>query len=246
MNYAAATITLAAAAVYDVKTREVPDKIWMTALPASAAITAAAYINNELHWLSIAVSLALAAALSLAFAYFGLFGGADVKALIYVAIAVPAYPAGLPLLPDPARTPAFTIICNAALISIIYPLRIFISNLHKMLRKQNPYQNIQIKPRDAFIMLFTSTRVPIEKLSLKNFPAERLENINGVKTRIAVPFTRAEADITSTIETIKAHSTLYVDGVLATPTIPFILPLLAATIIAVAGNIMIMLLQLLL
>jgi len=72
--------------------------------------------------------------------------------------------------------------------------------------------------------LMTARKVPVEKLrgSLKHFPAEKISVDGGVPKRRPVLFVHAEADVEGMVDELMKHKHLYVDGVLASPTIPMV------------------------
>lgn len=71
---------------YDVKTREIPDSLWL-AMGASGFILR--LWDNQ--WRLMGVGVAVACGLAFVLAISGLFGGADIKALIALACLVPTY-----------------------------------------------------------------------------------------------------------------------------------------------------------
>ena len=95
IEYAAIMISLfffAASAVFDLKAREVTDKIWIVYGPLGAALTTLQlFINPSTLFLAI-VSIAISTLVSLGLCYFGLFGGADAKATICLGLTLPLIP----------------------------------------------------------------------------------------------------------------------------------------------------------
>jgi len=79
----------ALASIYDLKTREVPDKVWLAFLPIGIALTAfRLYVLPSLILLT-AISVVLTVAISFVMFYFGLFGGADAKAIMCLGATIP-------------------------------------------------------------------------------------------------------------------------------------------------------------
>jgi preflagellin peptidase FlaK len=136
------------AAYRDVQVRRVPNDTWvpltLLALALLVADGAAAFAASDLVWerfvLPATVSVGLLIPLGYAFWYFGGFGGADAKALFVFALLYPTYPAYLfgavPLVPGtlPAVEPplpvfSFTVLTNAVLAGIAYPVGVAAANL---------------------------------------------------------------------------------------------------------------------
>ena len=79
---------------YDLKAREVPNLIWILFGPLGFALSFLQFLLTKdntflVFWL---FSFLLTTGLSLALFYLGFFGGADAKALICLAVALPVYP----------------------------------------------------------------------------------------------------------------------------------------------------------
>lgn len=72
---------------FDVKVREIPDSLWL-AMGASGIILRV----WDHQWKLMGVGVGVACGLALVLAVSGLFGGADIKALIALAFLVPTYP----------------------------------------------------------------------------------------------------------------------------------------------------------
>ena len=77
----------------DIKTRKVSDKIWILLGPVGLLLTLlSSYIAGESTLMLLGLSIALMSGLSLALFYLGLIGGADAKAFICLALAMPSAP----------------------------------------------------------------------------------------------------------------------------------------------------------
>lgn len=90
----ASLIFFVIAAVYDLRIREVPDKVWvMYGLIGLGLIALRLYSGFESIYLMV-ISIVLSVILSLVMAHLGVFGGADAKAMICLSLAVPLVPLG--------------------------------------------------------------------------------------------------------------------------------------------------------
>lgn len=100
----------------DWKKREVSNKVWLIMAPIALALTSVQFIlySPEMFEL-LAISFGIMAALSIVLFYAGAFGGADAKALMCLALALPIYPQVL--------TQVFGF--NASFVLILFPLTVF-------------------------------------------------------------------------------------------------------------------------
>jgi len=77
----------------DWEKREVSNKVWLLMAPSAFALTLLQYVLFSPQLLAFfAFSFGITAGLSVALFYAGAFGGADAKALICLALALPSYP----------------------------------------------------------------------------------------------------------------------------------------------------------
>ncbi len=95
LRFSACLLFLSIASVYDIKTREVPNSVWLFFAPLGLILTlvSLALDNWKLSlMITCIISVAIIIGLSLALFYLGLFGGADAKALMCLAVSMPVYP----------------------------------------------------------------------------------------------------------------------------------------------------------
>jgi preflagellin peptidase FlaK len=85
---------LALGSFFDLKTREVPDRVWLIYGPLGFALTVYRTFNEPQLLSFTAASIIVTTLLSLGIGYFGLFGGADAKALICLGLTLPLVPMG--------------------------------------------------------------------------------------------------------------------------------------------------------
>jgi len=80
----------------DWKSREVSNKVWVVMAPLALVSTLFQFVVFSPQLLPLyALSFAITATLSVALFYVGAFGGADAKALMCLALALPTYPSSL-------------------------------------------------------------------------------------------------------------------------------------------------------
>jgi preflagellin peptidase FlaK len=130
------------AAVRDIRTRRLPNRLWPP-LYALGALTLALTVvgrwplagGDWLFAVRVAVSLFVVAPLGYGLWALGGFGGADAKAVIALALVFPTFPAyavageTLPLVSTPAGVFSLTVLTNALLVGLAYPLWLAITNL---------------------------------------------------------------------------------------------------------------------
>ena len=112
-------IILLYAAYTDLKTREVPDQVWIIYFPlALILLIFRILLNPKLLSISL-ISIVIIFLISFSMLYVGLFGGADFKAFICLSIALPMNPLpSLSLLPSINPIFPLSIFYNAYFFSI--------------------------------------------------------------------------------------------------------------------------------
>lgn len=136
--------TLLYASVLDIRDRRVPFPTWYPMLAVSGPMVAWFFVSLFFEGgippvLYFLLLCGLFSAVFYLFAYFGLFGGADAWALIFLSISIPAFPieplGGYP----PMHFFPFSVLANAVVLNLSTPLAIFIRNVVKGDRAPFPY-----------------------------------------------------------------------------------------------------------
>ena len=131
------------AALRDVRTRRLPNRMWPPLYLFGLLLIAweavmhwpFAGFEGRLFLVQVAVSVLFVAPLGYAFWYLGAFGGADAKALIAIALLFPTFPtyyltnAALPLVVTDLGVFSLTVLTNTVLIGLTYPLALGAANL---------------------------------------------------------------------------------------------------------------------
>ena len=108
---------LSFASYQDLRTREIDDRVWLVTIPVGAVLTALEILTTPGYPLLLLVfSLGLSVALALGIGYIGLYGGADAKALIAIAVTLPLPPY---FHIDPSPFYALTVFGNAVILSLV-------------------------------------------------------------------------------------------------------------------------------
>ncbi|MDR0374010.1 MAG: prepilin peptidase [Nitrososphaerota archaeon] len=226
------------ACVYDLKERQVSNRVWLFAYSIGFIITITEIMLGLLDGAVVLVSFLVWVFLGVVLFWSGFYGGADIKALLFITLTTPTIPYTLnPILNLPPLPLILTVFCNSILLSLIWPLTIFVLNLKDTLKGNNMFEEIQLSLPQKVRLFFTARQTPLEKLnSLRYFPAEQIEIQNGQPTRKPLRVVKAETDLTTYNNDLKTHKHLYKKGVFASPTIPTIVFFTIALAIAPLGN----------
>ena len=81
--------------IFDIRTREVDDWVWLVYGPIGLALTIIRLFLDPSTLFITLISIALTTIFSFGLFYFGLFGGADAKAVICLGLTLPLIPTGL-------------------------------------------------------------------------------------------------------------------------------------------------------
>ena len=131
------------AALRDVRTRRLPNRLWPPLYAFGAVLLAweavslwpFAGLEGRLFLVRAAISLLFVVPLGYAFWYVGAFGGADAKALIALAVVFPRFPTyevggvALPLVGTDLGVFSLTVLTNAVLLGLAYPVGLAVVNL---------------------------------------------------------------------------------------------------------------------
>ena len=117
---------LGIASFLDIRTREIPNKLWLAFLPFSTLATLLTITADLTQIPLIVISIALTSGIALLIFYLGLYGGADAKALISLSIAHPT--ASIP----PLHTPMLplTTLTNSLLLMLLSTPIALIKNVY--------------------------------------------------------------------------------------------------------------------
>jgi preflagellin peptidase FlaK len=232
----------------DYKTREVSNRVWIVFAPLAFALTfSTLYLYEPLNALLFyGLSFGLTAAFAIIVFYAGGFGGADAKALMCLALALPFYPENLPsYLPisqqvSPISTMIFpiTVFSNAVVLVIVLIAYILVRNLYwRQKTGRKLFEGDQ--KTEAFwrklLVLITSYKVSVDKLKEKwhLYPLEDIEeNESGSKRKLVI-ISRDENRNTTVDRLAKAFETGKIqDGIWTSPGLPMLVLITAGLVTA--------------
>ncbi len=225
LRLAISSALLVYASACDIATREVSDRVWLLGIPVCVLLDGVDLYLGRVDPLSLIVSLGVSFLLGYLLCFLGFYGGADGRALVLMAAAMPSYPSTNLLVTQVLPLPIFFIFFSSTLFSIIYPLKVFTLNMIDLLRGKRLLHGIEENnPLKRLVLYVTARRVTFEtlKAGLKYFPAETVVVEGGEARRTPIYFLHAEANVDELVEQLEEHRELFHDGVLASPTTPMI------------------------
>ncbi|MEM1515041.1 MAG: A24 family peptidase C-terminal domain-containing protein [Candidatus Bathyarchaeia archaeon] len=165
------------ASIYDIKNRKVSDIIWIIFAPLGLTLTLISMFSVGwgleilLTWI---LTFMITFVISIALFYLGLFGGADAKALMCLAIAMPYQPSlsrniminlYLKHSIDFLMPPPISTFNNAVLLATLSILPIIIRNLADYIRDKRIFEGLEHESLFIKVLAFmTGYRVDVNKL----------------------------------------------------------------------------------
>jgi len=224
---------------YDMKAREVSDKMWLVYAPIGIALTAGRVILDPSTLSLIALSEVITAIIALGLFYLGLFGGADAKALLCLGATIPlapsSYQAALGYV-HPFFPLVVTIMSYLFSASVIVWLGL--SNLGRYVRRRGDLFSGLSEESWWRKILACITGYPVNIATLRStfylYPMEEvLETKSGLRRAFKL-FVSAEEDRSDEVAKLERQLSRmrYVGEVWVTPGLPHLVFLLLAIIIA--------------
>ncbi|MEM2320649.1 MAG: A24 family peptidase C-terminal domain-containing protein [Candidatus Bathyarchaeia archaeon] len=249
---------LLVASFHDIRSREVPDTLWIIFAPIGLILTLASIALSELSLLRLMawiIIMAVMSGLALALYYLGLFGGADSKVLMCLAVAMPFQPR-LPLTRLPLKhllnifiPPPLSTFNNAILLAALSTILILTRNLFDYVRDRRLFEGLEHEGSfKKALALLTGYRVSADRLrSGKHFyllMEEFVRREDGSIVRRLRMFSRLPANGDLPKEDIPAdfHGRVWI-----TPGLPFIVFIALGFLITVfVGDIILLLVNIIL
>jgi len=230
----------------DYKTREVSNKVWLLFGPIAFALTASElFLYGAPDLLPYAICFGLTSGFAILLFYTGGFGGADAKALMCLALALPFYPESLPppithqvsLIAE--KFFPITVFTNSVLFAALTAVALLLYNVLRRLRThedlfQGDHKSESIGKK--ILVMLTGYKVPIEELEKKwhVYPMEDLEKDKENKLKrklVLLPRDEGRKAIVERIgEAVKSGE--IPNAVWATPGLPMLVFILAGLVTA--------------
>lgn len=183
----------------DYKTREISNSVWILLAPPAFALTLAEVLLFDFSALPfLGLCFGLTAAFAVILFYAGGFGGADAKALICLALALPFYPMEV-LKPFSGEVSPFmqmffplTVFSNSVMLAALMAVYLLTHNLLWHQRTGRPlFEGEQQKGSlgKKILVLITGYKVSVERLKEKwhLYPLEDVEKTeNGTKRKLVL------------------------------------------------------------
>jgi preflagellin peptidase FlaK len=211
----------------DIVSREVSDRVWMVFYPVGLVLTAIRLVAEIDLWQQILLSITIAVAISLLLPYLGLWGGADGKAFICLALMNPVIPAlGGSLFHIVNPLFPLVVFCDAYIASVfavLYPMQ---RNL-RACRRKRLFEGLE---HESYLhkaaALLTGYQVQIDELESKPhlFPLESIHVQDSTVRRHLEFNLRIDSDCSKERAEIKsaADSGLLEGGIWVSPGLPFL------------------------
>jgi preflagellin peptidase FlaK len=247
----------------DYKTREVSNRVWAIFAPIALTLTLAElllYNPRDLTWFGI--SFGVTAGFALLLFYAGGFGGADSKAFLCIALALPFFPETLlqPLFHDGVSPLAqnifpFTILSNSILVAAATVIGMILLNAKWRVTTGKKLFGGTLATESLgkkILVLVTGYKMPLDKLKEKwhVYPLEDVEEGNDgqplKRKLVVVPRDEGRDEIVKRLS--KAADAGKIDShVLATPGLPMLIFVTVGLVLAlVFGDIVWLLIRFLL
>ncbi|MGI0085092.1 MAG: prepilin peptidase [Nitrososphaerales archaeon] len=139
LNIGIASVTLLLTSYLDLKKREVEDKVWIVFGAVGVVLEIYEVLNGVTSVVNLLIAILLAAVVGLGIFFFGLYGGADAKALIVIAILVPYFRPNMGIY---AIAPLM-VLTNGVLLSMSLPLGLLILNTTRLIRGQKIFEGFE-------------------------------------------------------------------------------------------------------
>lgn len=224
----------------DWKKREVTNRVWVVFAPSAFALTTVQYVLLHQELLSVyALSFAVTFGIATVLFYAGAFGGADAKALMCLALALPYYPIDL-LSHVPFFSPVLplTVFSNAVLLAALTVVYALLRNLFWGLRKGGKlFEGFESQSLwRKLVVLVTGYKIELADLEKKAhvFPIEDITvKESGKDERLLLLFPKDETQeaITARLRSAGQGGKIK-DGVWVTPGLPLLIFITAGLIIA--------------
>ncbi|MFQ5970336.1 MAG: prepilin peptidase [Nitrososphaerales archaeon] len=151
----ACSVMLIVASIIDLKKREIGDKVWVGFGGFGLLITAIEFNSNSINLTQYGIGIAITAPIAYAIYRTGLFGGADAKALVAIAVLLPFYDMPFKI----HGLTAFTVLTNATLLTFWHVIHNMVRNSIDLARGRSLFEGFEesgTRKALAFMMGFRS------------------------------------------------------------------------------------------
>ncbi len=139
LNFLIAAVMLLFTSYLDLKSREVPDKVWIIFGALGVVLQVYEVAIGETVLVQLLIGVGLGALVGMGLYFFGFYGGADGKALIILGVLVPHF---VPRVGLYSIAPLI-ILTNGVLVSILLPIGLLLYNLSQIARKKPIFEGFR-------------------------------------------------------------------------------------------------------
>jgi archaeal preflagellin peptidase FlaK len=136
VNIFLASVMLLFTSYLDMKTREVPDKVWIIFGAIGVGLQIYEVEIQVTQFLFLIVAIVLAAVIGMGIFFAGLYGGADGKALMVLAILLPYFVPHVGIYP----IAPLIVLTNGILLSMLLPLGLVLLNSYRMIKGKRIFE----------------------------------------------------------------------------------------------------------
>jgi len=231
-------IFLSLSSIYDFKKREVEDWVWWVYGPIGLSLTIIRLFVDPSILITTLIAIGVGTGLSLALGYFGLFGGADAKAMICLSLTLPLNPTIIhPLLGYVHPVFPVVVLIEAFFCSAVLAVWFAVTNLFRYIMSgKNMFEGLENEPSWKKVMACI-LGYPVKFAKLRStfylYPLEEVSVDGGVTRRSLKLYVSAETDrdrLVSELSVSLAKEDSQGD-VWVTPGIPMLLFILTALIL---------------
>lgn len=220
---------------YDMKAREVSDKVWLVYAPIGIGLTVGHVILEPSSLFLIAISAVVTVLIAFGLFYLGLFGGADAKAILCLGATMPLAPSSYQAIIGYVH-PFFPLVVTITsyLCSTSVILWLGLSNLGRYLRRGDRMFNGLSEESGWKKLLACITGYPVEQAELRSkfhlYPMEEVVETDSGFRRAFKLFVSAEEDRDEEVAKLESQISRmgYVGEVWVTPGLPHLVFLLVA------------------
>lgn len=220
------SVMLLYSSVMDLRVREVSNRTWIVFAPIGIVldIYETLYVRATDPIIYVILPVSMSAALAIAFFYLGLYGGADAKAFITIAILIPYQPRLItPYLNVFSPVYPLTVFTDAAIAAGFFALILLMRNLIWSLTKKHLiFEGLEKEPAwKKALVLLSCIKVEAEKIKGPpyEYPAEVV--VDSQRKLRLMPDTNDDTAATNTLKQLTEQ--MRIKEVWVSPTLPFLL-----------------------
>jgi len=149
----ACAVMLILASIMDIKKREISDKIWISFAGLGLLLTTMEVSNDSINIIQYTIGIAITAPIAYAIYRTGLFGGADAKALVAIAMLVPFYDMTFKM----HGLTSITVLTNATMLTFAHIVHNVVRNSIDLAKGKTVFEGFKesgLRKAFAFVMGF--------------------------------------------------------------------------------------------